>query len=164
MLDPVQPWEFENGLLQWWKRLMGNLNAVVIRIIIACIFIVNFLSVNCWHNWQSLLNIHRYTYNSVRMMLPGRWTHTNIISSAKGSPKQGGLGACSPRKFWKLGSGKCYFRLFPKDLFQLINVKETAVVSCLFYPSLQFSTSYNTNWGFSSKGQDVAKSVTTSSS
>ena len=42
-------------------------------------------------------------------------------------PGEGGLGACSPGKFFKFRAQKCHF--------QLINTKENAIISCLIYIS-----------------------------
>ena len=49
--------------------------------------------------------------------------------SAEGGLTKEGVGACSPRKFFNLGSPKCNFQRFRQDIFR------KNMFSCLFYQS-----------------------------
>ena len=69
--------------------------------------------------------------------------------SAEGGLTQGGLGECSPRKFFNLGSRKCHFQRFPQDIFR------KNIFRCLFYQSPVLSASESDDYGIILKIKEI---------
>ena len=51
----------------------------------------------------------------------------------KAQTSWGGLGACSPRKFWNLDAWKCYFQRFPDSIWALRTIKTILTIFYVYY-------------------------------